>query len=83
MDSKKRRDDMNRVISELEKQGVKVNDYRRAGHNEGLGDIIEATLTKLGITQQRFKDFFNLKECNCTKRKKWLNGLFSWHNNKK
>lgn len=73
------RKDINRVISELEKQGIQKNSYRMPSHNEGLGDIVEATLTKLGITEKRFREFFNLKECNCTKRKQWLNGLFSWH----
>jgi len=74
---------MNKVISELEKKGVRVNSYRKPGDNEGLGDIVEETLTSLGITEQRFKNFFGLKECNCSKRKKWLNGLFSWHSENK
>ena len=77
------RTDMNRVISELEKKGVRVNSYRKPEDNEGLGDIVEETLASLGITEQRFKNFFGLKECNCSKRKKWLNGLFSWHSNNK
>ena len=77
------RSDMNKVISELEKKGVRVNSYRRAEDNEGLGDIVEETLISLGITEQRFKNFFGLKECNCSKRKKWLNGMFSWHSKNK
>jgi len=77
------RKDMNKLISELEKQGIKKNSYKLPEHNKGLGDIVEATLLKLGITEEAFKNFFNLKECNCTKRKQWLNGLFSWHNKKK
>lgn len=77
------RTDMNRVISELEKKGVRVNSYRKPEDNEGLGDIVEETLTSLGITEQRFKNFFGLKECNCSKRKKWLNGMFSWHSRNK
>jgi len=77
------RTDMNKVISELEKKGVKVNSYRKAGDNEGLGDVVEETLTALGITEQRFKNFFGLKECNCSKRKQWLNGMFSWHRKNK
>lgn len=81
--SKQMRDNINKVISELEKQGVKVNSYKAPGHNEGLGDKVEEVLLKLGITEQKFKEFFNLKECNCTKRKKWLNGLFSWYNKNK
>jgi hypothetical protein len=77
------RTDMNKVISELEKQGIKANSYKVPSDKEGLGDVVEATLLKVGITEQRFKDFFGLKECNCTKRKQWLNGLFSWHKKQK
>lgn len=77
------RQDMNKVISELEKQGIKSNSYKFPSDKEGLGDVVEATLLKIGITEQRFKDFFGLKECNCTKRKQWLNGLFSWHKKQK
>jgi hypothetical protein len=76
------RDDMNKLISELEQKGIRVNSHKLPNDKEGLGDIVESALTKLGITEQRFKDFFGLKECNCTKRKQWLNGLFSWHKTK-
>ena len=74
--------EINLVIKELEKQGVDVNSHI-TGDVVGLGDVVEATLKKLGITEERFKKWFNLKECNCTKRKKWLNGLFSWKVNNK
>lgn len=76
------RTEMDQVIKELADNGVDLNDHIKYRHNEekivGLGDAIEAALTKFGITQERFKYWFNLKECNCTKRKKWLNSLFSW-----
>lgn len=69
--------EMNKVINELEKRGININ-----SHNEdkiiGLGDAIENVLQKFGITEERFKQWFGLKECGCSKRKKWLNGLFSW-----
>ena len=41
-------------------------------------EVVEDVLKKFGVTEDRFKLWFNLKECNCTKRKKWLNGLLSW-----
>jgi hypothetical protein len=47
----------------------------------GLGDIVETALKSVGITEERFKEFFNLKECNCSKRKAWLNRIFSWKKN--
>ena len=43
----------------------------------GLGDILERELTRMGITQDRYKE---IKEkfgfpptCGCEKRKQWLN----------
>jgi hypothetical protein len=48
----------------------------------GLGDVVESVLTNMGITQERFKEWFSLKECNCNKRKQWLNNLFSWKKSK-
>tara|TARA_B100001094_G_C17868949_1_gene641140 strand:+ start:192 stop:434 length:243 start_codon:yes stop_codon:yes gene_type:complete len=69
-------DEMNQVIKELENRGIGVNSHMH--DTKGLGDVVEDVLTKFGVTQERFKKWFNLKECNCTKRKKWLNGLFSW-----
>ena len=76
------RQEMNQVIKELQNRGVDVNDHMKQD-TKGLGDVVEDVLTKFGITQQKFKQWFNLKECNCTQRKKWLNGLFSWKVNKK
>jgi hypothetical protein len=48
-----------------------------------LKQIIDNTLSANGISQERFKEFFSLKECNCTKRKAWLNSLFTWYKNNK
>jgi len=70
------------VITELESKGVKVRDH----HNEdktGLGDLVESALSSVGITEDKFKELFNLSECNCSKRKKWLNNLLSWHRSNK
>jgi len=70
--------EMEPVITDLMNQGVNFNSHASESDMTGLGDVVEATLTKFGITQERFKEWFNLQECNCTKRKKWLNNLFSW-----
>lgn len=75
------RREMNQVINALENEGVDVNSHMQ--NTLGLGDVVESTLKKFGITEERFKEWFNLKECGCSKRKKWLNGLFSWKVNKK
>ena len=70
------KNEMDGVIHELEKKGVNFN--TKYEEFIGLGDVVERTLETFGITQERFKTWFNLRECNCNKRKKWLNNLFSW-----
>lgn len=79
------RKEINDAITDLEKKGVSVNSHMNEGNQfgsegeeKGLGDVVEETLQKFGITEERFKQWFNLKECGCSKRKKWLNGLFKW-----
>ena len=72
------KNEMDEVINQLEKKGIK---YNQGDDLTGLGDVVESVLTSMGVTQERFKEWFNLKECNCTKRKKWLNNLFSWKKN--
>jgi fructose-1,6-bisphosphatase/sedoheptulose 1,7-bisphosphatase-like protein len=72
--------DMDKAIKKLESMGIDKNDYLK-GDVVGLGDIVESALSSIGITEERFKQFFNLKECNCSKRKAWLNSLFSWKKN--
>ena len=70
------RPEIDRVIQELEKRG-----YHAGSHSEdvvGLGDVVESALQKFGITEERFKHWFNLRECGCSKRKAWLNNIFSW-----
>lgn len=71
------RGEMNQVINHLEENGINVNSHLESD-TQGLGDVVEAALKKFGITEERFKKWFNLKECGCSKRKKWLNGLFNW-----
>ena len=67
--------EIDRTINELEKDGVNTKNYKEV---EGLGDLIESALGKVGITEEKFKSWFNLKECNCSKRKAWLNSVFSF-----
>ena len=77
--------EMDQVIDDLKKKGINPLNQKPPENPQeiiGLGDIIESTLIKFGITQERYKNWFELKECNCTERKKWLNGIFSWHTKK-
>jgi len=74
------RSEINNAIDQLEKNGVNKNSHLVA-ETVGLGDKIEDVLKSIGITEERFKQWFNLKECGCSKRKAWLNGVFSWKKN--
>lgn len=69
--------EMDKVITRLEAMGVNKNAHIER-EMTGLGDVVESALQSVGITEERFKEWFNLKECGCSKRKAWLNGLFSW-----
>jgi len=71
---------MTPVITALEKHGISFNTTET--EFIGLGYLVEATLQQFGITEERFQLWFNLTGCNCAKRKKWMNKLFSWSNNK-
>ena len=71
------RPEMDQVINELKSKGIDPTQNPQL--TKGLGDVVESTLTKFGITQERYKQWCGLQECNCTERKKWLNGLLSWH----
>lgn len=68
--------EMQPVIDALKDQGITHN--TKETEMTGLGDVVEATLNRFGVTEERFKYWFNLEECNCKERKKWLNNLFSW-----
>jgi hypothetical protein len=76
------RQEMDQVINELESKGINFDTTTQDLQTRGLGDVVEGTLQKFGITQERYKQWFGLQECNCTKRKKYLNGLLSWTVNK-
>lgn len=72
-DSNKLKQDGQRLVDELGNVGVTIeSDLTKI---EGLGDLIHATLNKIGITEERFKQVLQLKECNCNARRKFLNKL--------
>lgn len=74
--------EMDKVITELKARGIDVNSHVESHDIIGLGDVVESVLNSFGITQERFKQWFGLKECRCSERKRWLNGLFSWKVNR-
>lgn len=74
------REEMDPVIKKLESLGIDPNAHKK-DDTTGLGDVVESVLQSFGITEERFKKWFNLKECGCSKRKAYLNNLFSWKKN--
>ena len=75
------REEISEVIQELEVLGINANSHVSNADTQGLGDLVEDVLKRFGITEERFKEWFNLQECGCSKRKAWLNSLFSWKKN--
>ena len=73
------RPEMDQVINELESKGINSTMSKEELQNRGLGDVVEGMINKFGITQERYKEWFNLEECDCTARKQWLNDFFSWN----
>lgn len=73
--------EVQKAVEELKALGI--TDNTQEHEREGLGDVVENVLKKFGITEDRFKQWFNLKECGCKERKKFLNGILSWHKKKK
>jgi hypothetical protein len=76
MENQKIIQEMDNVTKELQERGIDID--TNANEMIGLGDAVEDTLKKFGITQERFKEWFGLRACHCDERKKWLNNLFSW-----
>jgi hypothetical protein len=79
-ENKQIQDEMQPVIDALKEKGITHN--TKENELTGLGDVLESTLQTFGVTEERFKAWFGLKECSCNERKKFLNNLFSWRNNK-
>jgi hypothetical protein len=72
--------EMDEMTAALKEKGIDINTNEE--QITGLGDIVQATLNKVGITEERFKQFFGIKSCNCEKRKQWLNKILSWKEQK-
>ncbi len=72
------RKEMDIIIEVLENNEINPFISQEEIEKKGLGDVVEDVLTKFGITQERYKKWLNLEECDCTKRKEWLNNFFSW-----
>lgn len=71
----------NVFVEEMGKVGINEGNIEK--HSEGLGDTIEKVLKIIGITPERFEVLPSVGGCGCSERKKFLNKLFPYRNNKK
>lgn len=69
------KDSLDKVITDLESQGITTDSYQNV---EGLGDKVEQTLSKFGITENRVTEWFGISGCGCQKRKQFLNSVLSF-----
>ena len=56
--------EMDKAIEKLENMGINQNSHKN-DYTTGLGDVVESVLNSFGITEEKFKKWFNLKECGC------------------
>jgi len=82
-DKEKIQKEIETAINKLNNRGIKMHETPQEYDEVGLGDAMETILTNMGVTQERYKEWFNLEECNCTRRKQWLNKMLSWKRPKK
>jgi len=51
--------------------------------SKGFGDTIKKILSKIGLTEERFKKLFGKEDCGCDERKGILNRIFPYKRKKK
>lgn len=85
----KSRDEADKVdlaIQNLKKQGLSLEDIEEItgakGASRGLGDTIQKTLSKFGITSKLAEKIMGTKGCGCNERKSWLNKIFPYKKKK-
>mgnify|MGYP003129016748 CR=1 FL=1 len=83
--SRERRDQedkLDRAIEHLKSQGLSLKKIEEImgieSASRGLGDTIEKTLSKFGITSKLIEKIMGTKGCGCNERKDWLNKIFPY-----
>ena len=66
--------ELDTIIQNLEEEGITLDNYK--DQQEGLGDVIENTLSKFGITEETIEKWGGIGGCGCQKRKQFLNKIF-------
>ena len=86
---KKRRaqeDKVDLAIEHLKSQGLSLEKIEEImgieSASRGLGDTIQKTLSKFGITSKLAEKIMGTKGCGCNDRKSWLNKIFPYKKKK-
>lgn len=66
---------LDEVVGALAEAGVDPN---AKDITIGLGDVISNALNKVGVTPETVQKWFDIKECGCKARQKFLNGVLSF-----
>jgi len=66
---------LNEVVSKIEEEGINLENYEEK--KEGLGDVINGVLSKLGITEEAVTKWSGLDKggCGCGKKQQFLNKI--------
>jgi len=64
---------LDELIKGVAEEGVNINNYD--ANQEGLGDLVDNVLSKLGITEETVEKWSGIRGCGCSKRKKFLNKI--------
>lgn len=84
---KAQEDKLDRAIEHLKSQGLSLKKIEEImgieSASRGLGDTIEKTLSKFGITSKIVEKIMGTKGCGCNERKDWLNKIFPYSKKKK
>lgn len=73
IDSMNLKSEADGAIAELQQKGIDMDKP-----SEGLGDTIEKTLSKFGITSEKIEKILGGRGCGCSERKKWFNKIFKY-----
>ena len=64
---------LDELIKGVAEEGVNLNNYH--AKQEGLGDLVDNVLSKLGITEETVEKWSGIRGCGCSNRKKFLNKI--------
>jgi hypothetical protein len=64
--------ELQEIVNELKKEGVDLSNYQQ---KDGLGDVLESVLNRMGVTEEKLQAFMGIGGCGCQEVKKFLNTI--------